>query len=127
MEILVVKLYAIELFTLFFGERWGISGEISKTLVWSYTLNFISISFSTIFISLRKIKRLSILQFIYFGAILFLIHFRDYQFAEFIHIYVYIEVCYFVLYLSFLLYIVMSYEKEIRSSNSQSGSNSAGT
>jgi len=125
-EVLVIKLFAIELFTLFFGKQWLISGEISKYLIWSYALNFISISFSSVFISLRRIKWLSIWQLIYFGAILLLIFFRDYQFNTFIQVYVYIEVICFVLNLLLLLYMIIAYEREIRSLKTQSESNPPG-
>lgn len=126
-EVLIIKLFAVELFTLVFGKQWLISGEISTYLVWSYTLNFISISFNSVYISLRKIKLLSIWQLFYLSAILLLIFFRDYQFYKFIQVYVYIEVLCFLLNIFFLVYIILTYEKELRGLKSQSGSTSPST
>lgn len=113
-EVIIIKLFAVELFTLLFGKQWQISGEISEYLVWSYTLNFITVSFSSIYISMKKIKLLSIWQLIYFCAILLLILFRDLEFIRFIRLYVFIEVFCFILNLFLLLYIIIRYEKELR-------------
>jgi len=112
LEVIIIKLFAIEIFTLFFGKQWYISGEISEYLVWSYALNFVIISFNTIYISLKKIKILSIWQIFYFGSILLLILFRNFQFNEFIRVYVLIEiVCYLINFLMLLL-IVLNYERK---------------
>jgi lipopolysaccharide exporter len=113
-EILVISLWGIDLFKLVFGEIWGFSGSISQIMVWSYALNFLSASFMSIFISMKKIKLLSIWQVLYFCAILSLSLFRNHAFMDFLKIYVFIEVvCYLGLMMS-MLYILVGYEKRLK-------------
>ncbi len=94
-EIIVISFFGVELFKLLFGEMWGFSGRISQILVWSYALNFFVASFSAVFISMNKIKLLSVWQVFYFIAIISLTLFRNSPFLDFLRIYVSIEVfCY---------------------------------
>jgi O-antigen/teichoic acid export membrane protein len=113
-EIIIIALYGIGIFTFIFGERWELSGRISQILVWSYALNFLVASFSTVFVSLQKIRLLSIWQIFYFLSIISLVLFREMDFIEFIKIYVGIEiVCYLVI-ITIMTYIVVSYEKKLQ-------------
>jgi len=109
-EILVIEFYGIELFGLVFGSKWSFSGEISRILVWSYAFNFIVSSFSSVFISLNKIKLLSFWQLFYFIAISALALFRYYAFKNFLQIYVYIEVGCYLIYIVLLIKVIYSYE-----------------
>jgi O-antigen/teichoic acid export membrane protein len=113
-EIIVIEFYGIDLFSFIFGERNGFSGNISRILVWSYALNFIVASFSSIFISMNKIKLQSIWQLFYFISILSLVLFRNLSFMGFIKVYVLIEVlCYFLI--SVLMFsIVFRYETKLK-------------
>lgn len=113
-EILVITFFGVDLFKLIFGENWGFSGTISQILVWSYTLNFIAASFSAIFISMNKIKLLSIWQLFYFISILSLMLFRNLAFLNFLRVYVIIEViCYLIIF--FLMIItVLNYERKLK-------------
>jgi O-antigen/teichoic acid export membrane protein len=114
LEIVVITFLGIDLFKLIFGELWGYSGEISKLLVWSYAMNFIVASFSSIFISMNKIKLLSIWQLIYFVSILSLIFFKNLSFMDFLKVYVLIEVaCYFII-MIFLVVLVHDYERKLK-------------
>jgi len=79
-EIFVIEFFGVALFKIVFGDLWGFSGSISKILVWSYALNFIASSFSSIFISMNKIKLLSIWQVFYFISILTLVLFKNLPF-----------------------------------------------
>ncbi|MBN2349908.1 MAG: oligosaccharide flippase family protein [Bacteroidales bacterium] len=112
-EILVILYFGVDLFQLFFGKDWTFSGQISQILVWSYALNFITSSFSSIFISLNKIKHLSIWQITYFVSIVSLILFRNFEFITFIKIYVIIEVICYTLNITFLFSIIKNYETKI--------------
>ena len=112
LEILIISFFGVGLFKLFFGEIWGFSGRISQILVWSYALNFFVASFSAVFISLNRIKLLSIWQVFYFIAILSLILFRDFQFLNFLRIYVSIEIVAYLLIIMLMLFVVISYEKK---------------
>jgi O-antigen/teichoic acid export membrane protein len=113
-EIIVITFFGVGLFKLIFGEIWGFSGKISQILVWSYALNFFVASFSAVFISLNKIKLLSIWQVFYFIAILSLTMFRKSQFLDFLRIYVSIEVLCYAVNIIFMMYIVFSYEKQLK-------------
>jgi O-antigen/teichoic acid export membrane protein len=113
-EIIVITFFGIGLFKLFFGELWGFSGRISQILVWSYALNFLVASFSAIFISMNKIKILSIWQLIYFISILSLILFKNYPFIDFLKVYVIIEVSCYLIIIALMFYIVLNYEKRIK-------------
>ncbi len=113
-EIILIGLWANEIFSVIFGKNWIFSGEISKILVWSYALNFIISSFTGLFISLQRIKIFGIWQFFYFLGILSLFLFKDLIFIDFLKIYVVIEVvCYFAL-LLILFNIVFKYEVSIK-------------
>jgi O-antigen/teichoic acid export membrane protein len=112
-ESVVIALFGIPLFKIVFGQNWGISGEISRIMVWSFVLNFIVSSFSCIFISMRKIKYYSIWQLFYFVSIISLLLFRNLEFREFLKVYVLIEVvCYFTV-LTMMFRIVKNYEKNL--------------
>jgi O-antigen/teichoic acid export membrane protein len=112
-EILCITFFAEDVFRIIFGEKWIFAGTISKTLVWAFALNFITSSFSSIFISLKKIKLLSIWQVFYFASIILLIIFKDLSFFSFIRIYVSIEVVCCLLNISLMALIVIKYEKMI--------------
>jgi O-antigen/teichoic acid export membrane protein len=113
-ELLVILLFGVGLFKILFGNNWGISGEISRIMVWSFTLNFIVSSFSSVFISMRKIKVYSIWQFFYFLAIMSLLLFKDLGFIEFLKIYVLIEVICYSSATAVLIFIVSKYELSIK-------------
>jgi O-antigen/teichoic acid export membrane protein len=113
-EILIISFFGISLFKFIFGSIYGFSGEISKILVWSYAFNFFVSSFSSVFISMRRIKTYSAWQVVYFIAILTLLFFKALPFIDFIKVYVFIEVvCYSVIAVIMLL-IVLDYERKIK-------------
>jgi O-antigen/teichoic acid export membrane protein len=113
-EIIVITFFGVGLFKLIFGEIWGFSGKISQILVWSYALNFFVASFSAVFISMNRIKLLSIWQLFYFIAIISLTLFRKAAFLDFLRIYVSIEVfCYLVI-IVLMVFIVLNYERRLK-------------
>ena len=113
-EILLIKLFGTELFIFIFGNNWEKSGEISKILVWSFSFNFFVSSFSSIYISMRKIKTYSIWQFFYFMFIVSLILFKNRSFENFLTIYVILEILSYVLITINMCYIVFHYELLVR-------------
>lgn len=113
-EIIVIRFWGVEIFTVFFGKQWEYSGEISKVLVLSYAFNFFVTTFNTIFIGLNRIKILSIWQAFYFFSILALSLLGNLSFMSFLQIYVTIEVLCSVVLIGLMVYIVTSYEQKIR-------------
>ncbi|MBA7546569.1 hypothetical protein ES705_38961 [subsurface metagenome] len=114
-EIVVIAFFAVDLFKLFFGELWRFSGRISRILVWSYAFNFFVASFSSIFISMNKIKLLSVWQLFYFFSILSLIFFKNYSFINFLKVYVIIEIVCSLIITIIMVIIVARYEALKRS------------
>jgi O-antigen/teichoic acid export membrane protein len=109
-EIIGIILFGEDLFRIVFGSQWITSGKISKIMVWSFTFNFIASSFTSIFVSMRRIKIYSIWQFIYFMSILSLLFFKHLPFTEFLKVYVIIEVICYILVALIMLIIVYHYE-----------------
>lgn len=110
-EIAVIMFWAEDIFKILFGNKWEFSGTISKILVWAFAFNFIVSSFSSIFISLNKIKLLSAWQLIYFLSILTLFFFNNLSFSNFLKVYVLIEVICCSLSALFMIYVVTNYER----------------
>ena len=113
LEIIVIVFFGVELFKFLFGKSWEYSGKISQILVWAYALNFVVASFSAVFISLNKIKLLSIWQVFYFVSILSLILFKNLLFIDFIKVYVLIEVICYVIMIVMLISVISTYEKNL--------------
>lgn len=109
-EIFVILLFGESLFGLFFGKGWIYSGTISKILVWSFTFNFIVSTFTSLFVSMRKIRVYGIYQFFYFIAILSLLLFIKLDFIEFLKIYVLIEILCYVAVTIILALLITRYE-----------------
>lgn len=112
-EMAVILLWGPELFGWVFGEKYYVSGFYSRILVYSFTLNFIISSFSSIFISLNKIKLISIWQICYFLVICSLLLLKKMELVEFLKIYVILEVIMGIVYCALLLKIVMEYENKL--------------
>jgi len=110
-EISLIMFWAEDLFKILFGVRWEFSGTISKILVWAFAFNFAVASFSSIFISLNKIKLLSAGQLFYFISILLLFYFNNLSFISFLKLYVIIEVTCSSIISLLILYAVINYEK----------------
>jgi hypothetical protein len=82
-------------------------------MVWSFAFNFIVSSFTSIFVSMRRIRTFSIWQSFYFFSILLLLFFKHLPFTDFLKIYVLIEViCYFVVAL-IMFTIIYRYESSL--------------
>ena len=113
LEVVIIKLWAEEIFSLFFGPGWEVSSAISKILIWAFAYNFIVASFSSIYISLKKIKLLSFWQLLYFLSILSLSFFNYLPFNSFLRVYTLIEIICCSLSTLFMLYIIINYERKL--------------
>ncbi len=116
LEIIIIRIWGIELFRIIFGADWKFSGEISRLLVWSFAFNFLVASFTSIFISMKRIKLMSIWQLIYFLAIFSLVLFRNTDFNTFLKTYVIIEICCYASIAILMLIIVLRYESRLKRS-----------
>jgi len=116
-EILAIVLFGEELFTFIFGSQWIMSGKISRIMVWSFSLNFMVSSFTSIFVSMRKIKTYSVWQSIYFGAIISLLFFKRLVFIDFLKIYVGIEVVCYIAAALIMFTIIYRYESSLSGVN----------
>jgi O-antigen/teichoic acid export membrane protein len=113
-EIVLISLFGPFLFGLFFSHKYYFSGEISRIMVWSFTLNFLISSFSCLFYSMRKIKICSIWQAFYFLAVMSLIFFKNLDFIGFLKTYVIIEIFCYILLVAIMVSMVLGYEKKIQ-------------
>lgn len=114
LEFVVLFLFGDDLFSLIFGETYTISSTFSKILIFSFSLNFISSTFSSIYITFNKIKHYSIWQVLYFASICLLLLFKNVVIADFLKIYVIIEVVMLSINLAMIFNIVRNYEKAIK-------------
>jgi O-antigen/teichoic acid export membrane protein len=113
-EILAIMFFGEFLFKIIGGDSWIISGKISKIIVWSFTFNFIVSTFTTIFVSMRRIKTYSLYQLFYFMAILSLLFFKSLGFVEFLKIYVIIEVICYAILTTIIIFIITRYELSLK-------------
>jgi len=113
-EILAIVFFGENLFRFIFGNTWIFSGKISKIMVWSFTFNFIVSTFTTIFVSMRKIKTYSMYQLFYFIAILALLFFKNLGFVEFLKIYVIIEVICYTILTAIMIFTITRYEHSLK-------------
>jgi len=113
-EILAIVFFGENLFRFIFGDTWLFSGKISKIMVWSFTFNFIVSTFTTIFVSMRKIRTYSMYQLFYFIAILALLFFKNLGFVEFLKIYVIIEVICYTILTAIMIFTITRYEHSLK-------------
>jgi lipopolysaccharide exporter len=112
-EILTIILFGEDLFRIIFGSQWVDSGKLSKIMVWSFAVNFVASSFTSMFVAMRRIKIFSIWQSVYFVSIISLLFFKHLPFTEFLKIYVTIEVLCYLAVLLILFSIIFRYESSI--------------
>jgi O-antigen/teichoic acid export membrane protein len=113
-EILAIVFFGEFLFKIIGGDSWIVSGKISKIMVWSFTFNFIVSTFTTIFVSMRRIKTYSLYQLFYFIAILSLLFFKSLGFVEFLKVYVLIEVICYAILTTIIILIITRYEVSLK-------------
>jgi O-antigen/teichoic acid export membrane protein len=92
LEILLILFWSEFIFTFVFGEKWLPSGAMAKYLVFPFALNFITSSFTSIFIAINKIAWQSVWQLFYFIMIFSLPFLAGLSFQNFIVVYTAIEI-----------------------------------
>ncbi len=112
-EIFIIMLWSEDIFRIFFGAKWILSGTISRILVWAFGFNFIVSCFSSVYISLSRIRLLSVWQLIYFISIISLSFFSYLSFSNFLRLYALVEVVCCLLSASFIVFIVRDYERRL--------------
>ena len=83
-EFVVLFFFGEQLFSIIFGGSWTFSGTISKILIWPYIVYFFTISLSSTFIALQRIKVLSLFQLVNFILVISLLFFTKLDFMDFI-------------------------------------------
>jgi O-antigen/teichoic acid export membrane protein len=112
-ETIILFLFGDSLFSFVFGDHYILSSQFSKVLILSFSLNFITSTFSSIYITFNKIKLNSIWQVFYFMAICSLLLIRDVSIIDFLKCYVAIEIIMHTVNLILLFVIVKKYEQTI--------------
>lgn len=113
-EVLLIALAGKGIFRVFFGKNWETSGIISQLLVWPFALNFITSSFTSIFVALNRIRWQSLWQMVYFLLIISLSLFKNFTFNGFIRIYASIEIVASLAMVVLLIIVVVGYEKKLK-------------
>jgi O-antigen/teichoic acid export membrane protein len=114
LELMVIFLFGPWLFGFAFGSNYELSGKFSQILIFSFALNFIGSTFSSVFITFNKLKLNSRWQIVYFIAICSLYFFKNLSISNFLILYVAIEVAMHLCYCLIIYYIINEYEKSIR-------------
>lgn len=113
-EVVTIELAGEWLFGFVFGDTYTLSGAYSQILVFSFALNFITSTFSSVFITFEKIRVNSIWQTGYFIAICSLLLFNNLTVEDFLKAYVAIEVVMHISYCIMMYVIVNKYETKIK-------------
>ncbi|HIF59725.1 MAG: lipopolysaccharide biosynthesis protein [Gammaproteobacteria bacterium] len=101
-----------EIFSVVFGEEWGVAGEFAQVLVFAVVVKFVVSPLSIVFLAIDKIRVGSLWQFIYFistSVMLFIVYEYEYEYEMFLWIYVIHEVILYSLYFVFIIYSVRSF------------------
>jgi O-antigen/teichoic acid export membrane protein len=105
--------FSVPLFTLIFGEKWEVSGMMTKILIPAYGLRFVITPLTITFNALEKIFWSSLWQFFYFLVICLLFFTEDLSVNEFLYVYLIIDCVAYVLYMLLLRWQVLAYEKKL--------------
>ena len=111
--IIILYFFGTEIFGFLFGKEWGVSGEYTSILVFSYSLKFVVSPISIVFPALEKIKIASIWQIFYFCAIITLIFLPKIAINDFLLIYVGIELIAYTIYFLLIYRITKNYDKSL--------------
>ncbi len=112
---LVVFFFGENLFTLFLGDQWEMSGSMASMMVLAYSIKFVVSPISVVFFSLHKIKVASFWQAAYFLGILSLVFFVDRTIETFIFYYVIIEVAFYLIYAILIVRETRKYDRSVSS------------
>jgi O-antigen/teichoic acid export membrane protein len=113
LEMLIILPFGPQVFGFVFGSNYELSGFFSRILIFSFATNFITSAFSSVFITLNRLKLNAIWQVLYFLAICSLAFFKNYNIEDFLKIFVLIDVTFQLIYCAMIYYLVNDYEKNI--------------
>jgi O-antigen/teichoic acid export membrane protein len=113
LEVIIIQIWAPELFSFIFGSKYFVSGEYAQILVFSFVFNFITSSFSSIFIALEKILYYSVWQSSYFIFTCSLWFFKKFRLTDFLKIYVSVEVLMGIIFCVMFCFVVHKYERTL--------------
>jgi O-antigen/teichoic acid export membrane protein len=111
--VIVLVLFGEEIFTLFYGNKWTISGRISSVLIFSSSLQLIVFPLSSVLNTLGKIKIVGYWQTLYFISLLSLYFIEFKNFDTFINVYILLESVILIAYFILIYYFVVQHDKTI--------------
>lgn len=113
--VLVLELYAPELFAFIFGHEWRISGEYTQILVVSYALRFVNGSITVIFSALEKIRIASYWQIGFFIAICSMGFLKQLGITieQFLWVLMWVESVSYVIYIYLALWVSKHYDHSL--------------
>ncbi|MFN3554633.1 MAG: lipopolysaccharide biosynthesis protein [Bacteroidales bacterium] len=112
--LLTMLLWAPPLFSLYAGPSYSTSGVYARILVAGAALKLVASPVSSLFVSLGRIKMVSIWQAVYFLLICCLFFFRHLTIEQFLYIYLGIDLLAYGVLLLMILHISRNYEKDIQ-------------
>lgn len=110
--ILIIQLFAEELFTLIGGSGWDNSGVYAKILVYASAVMLIFSPLGKVLIALKKFKVNSIWEMSKFAAILALFYLDNYAIKEYLKIYTIIIIIFYIIYGFTVLHYSYKYQGE---------------
>lgn len=113
--ILLLLLFAPQLFAFIFGETWRESGVYTQILVLAYALRFVAGSIAVIFSALEKIKSASYWQVFFFISIISLLLLRPLQLSifQFLSLLMLVESVSYVIYLFLIFRVAYQYDNSL--------------
>lgn len=115
LEFAIILPFGPALFGFVFGSNYALSGQFAQILVFSFTMNLFSSTFSCVLISLDKIRFNAVWQVFYFCGITSLIYFNDVDINTFLNVFAIIDSGFQVLYCALIYYMIRQYEHKILS------------
>lgn len=114
LEILLIFFWSEFIFTFVFGEKWLPSATMAKYLVFPFALNFITSSFTSVFVAINKIAWQSVWQLFYFILIFSLPFLSGLSFENFILAYTAIEIVANVVMIVLLILVIRNVKAATR-------------
>ncbi len=110
--LIIIQIWGTDIFNIAFGEKWGVASDITKILIFYYSIDFVITPLSIVFIPLQKIKINSAWQIGRFIITLSLYLLKDFSLYEFIYYYMAINIA------AYLIYGVLIYKTVTKFDNS---------
>lgn len=113
--IVVLYPFSETLFTFLFGDQWGLAGQLTSILAFSYALRFCVTPLSILFIGIKKVKVSSIWQVGYFILISSLFLLEDVTIKEFIFYYMLTELLAYSVYFVLIWWTAKKHDVNLKS------------